>query len=257
MKKLLLAFSLFAFATTTQAQNCTPTWPVGSGPGIMPDSATNLPTAVHGQPYSAVVQFKVPLDTTATIGGIPFAVTIQNITVDDVTGLDAIPAIVPFTYVTNPSSGVFPGDSIGCALITGTPSVDSVGIYPISFSVTANATLVATGTPVSQPYTIDYYRIVVDYGTNVTMMDMRSIGLVAFPSSTNGFTTLGYFTNDATNVVVRVMNSIGQQVLEQKTNSTAGANEMKLDLSSLVNGLYLINVQAGDKQFSTRVTLNK
>lgn len=256
MKKLLLGFSFLAF-TAVHAQNCTPSWPAGSGPGIMPDSATNLPTAIHGQPYSAVVQFKVPLDTTATIGGIPFAVTIQNITVDDVTGLDAIPAIVPFTYVTNPSSGVFPGDSLGCALITGTPAVDSVGVYPITFSVTANAVLVATGTPVSQPYTIDYYRIVVDYGLNVSLMDLRASGLVAYPSATSGVTTLGYFTSEASHVNVRVINALGQQVLEQKATSAAGSNEMKLDLSEFANGLYLVSVQAGNKQMSTRVTLNK
>ena len=257
MKKLFLSLSFVATAFATQAQNCTPVWPVGGGPGIMPDSATNLPIAHQSEPYNAEVHFKVPFDTTAVVAGFTVDVEVQNITVESVTGLDAIPATTPFTYVTNPSTGVFPGDSLGCVLISGVPSSSSFGEYPIVVNVTANAFVPSLSIPISQPATIDYYKIVVDYGLNATIVDSRAKGLTAVPSTTNAITSLRYFVSNASEVKVRVMNNLGQTVLQKSIQAEAGSNESSLDLSAFTNGLYLVSLQDGENKMTTRVALNK
>jgi len=258
MKKLFLSLSFVATAFATQAQNCVPAWPVGAGPGIMPDSATNLPIAHQSEPYNAEVHFKVPLDTTAVLLGNTVDVVIQNITVESVEGLDAIPATTPFTYVTNPSSGVFQGDSLGCVLISGVPSASSFGEYPIVVNVTANATVPSMGGfAVAQPATIDYYKIVVDYGLNATIVDSRNDGLTVFPSATNGTASLRYFLPTASEVIVRVMNNLGQTMVQKSVQAAAGSNESSLDMSAFSNGLYVVSLHAGDNVMTTRVAVSK
>src|ERR1041384_1219083 len=166
MKKTLLAvIILFAFNSKSFSQ-CTPSWPGGGGTGISPDSATNLPHAVEGLAYDAVVQFKTPLDTTQIVGGFPVPITIENITISSVTGLSVIPNITPFTYVPNPANGVFPGGTVDCIEITGTPSLGSAGTYPLTVDVIVNFHLQGSTTSLNQAQTVSFYRIVVDPNTS-------------------------------------------------------------------------------------------
>lgn len=258
MKKLLLISLLLSGITYAYSQNCTPTWPQGGGAGIIPDSATNLPVAYELIPYSATVNFKVPKDTIASLGGFPVAVTIQNITVNNVTGLSSIPYTVPFTYVTNPSTGIFKGDSVGCALITGTAAAGSSGTYPIQFSVTANAVINATQTPVQQPYTIDYYKIVVlpDASAQVINGNEASIVNIA-PNPAINSTSFQYYVPYKQNAALLIYNSIGQMVQQVVLNPSAGLNNYNIDTNELPNGTYFIALILDGNKLSSRFTVSK
>lgn len=258
MKKLLLTAFTFLLLTASYAQNCTPTWPSGGGPGIIPDSATNLPVAYELLPYSATVNFKVPKDTIASLGGFPVAVTIQNITVVNVSGLSAIPASVPFTYVTNPATGIFQGDSVGCALITGTPAAGSSGTYPIQFSVIANAVINLTQNSVQQPYTIDYYKIVVLPDASARVIDGSVPAIVNLaPNPTKDITGLQYYVPAQQSTILMIYNSIGQVVQQTILNPSTGLNNYNIDTRELPNGTYFVKLIVGEKNMSTRFTVSK
>lgn len=258
MKKILLTTLLLLGIISAYSQNCTPSWPQGGGAGIIPDSATNLPAAYELIPYSATVNFKVPKDTVASLGGFPVAVTIQNITVTNVSGLSAIPATVPFTYVTNPATGIFPGDSVGCALITGTAAAGSSGTYQIQFSVTANAIINATGTPVQQPYTIDYYKIVVLPDASAQVINGNEPGILNIaPNPAIHTTALQYYVPVKQNAVLLIYNAVGQMVQQVVLNPTAGLNNYNIDTKELPNGNYFLALILEGKKLSTRFTVNK
>ncbi len=258
MKKLLLAFLLAFTFHFVQAQNCTPTWPQGGGAGIIPDSATNLPVAYELIPYSSSVYFKVPKDTVAELGGFPVAVTIQNITITSVSGLSAIPSSVPFTYVTNPATGIFEGDSVGCALITGTPAAGSSGIYTIQFSVVANAIINATQTPVQQPYTIDYYKIVVQPDASVQVINGNEASITSVsPNPAINSVTVQYYTPASTDARMLVYNSIGQVIQEIVLTPSVGLNTYNIDVTQLPSGNYFTGIIIGDRKLSAQFTVNK
>jgi len=250
MKKLLLTVVVAIGCYTANAQSCVPTW-TGSGSGIQPDTTTNLPHATEGLPYSSVIHFKVPHDT--TFSGFP--ATVDTIIIGSVSGLNSIPASIPFAYDPTPSSGKFLGDSLGCVLITGTPSVGSAGNYPIVVSVTIKAT--TSFGPLSIPQTVNGYRIVVDPVNAIATTDLRRNGLVAYPSVTTASTTLSYFTPSAAVVSFALVNTLGQKVMERRQTSDAGTNELSLDLGALPEGQYIVTMQTDAKFFSTRVTLNR
>lgn len=257
MKKLLLASFLTLSATFVNAQ-CTPEWPSGGGAGIVPDSATNLPSAYELMPYSATVNFKVPLDTVYSYGGFLVVATIENITVTDVTGLSAIPSSVPFTYTTNPANGTFPGNSIGCALITGTPAAGSSGVYNIQFSVIANAVIPQLGIQVEQPDTIDYYKIVVQPDLSVQMINGNEAAITSVtPNPAIHSVALKYYTPVVVPTRLIVYNTMGQAMSETTLNPSVGLNNFNIDLTEYPAGNYFVGLFVGDRKLTTTFTVNK
>ncbi len=239
----MLCFSAFLL----NAQNCTPNWP-GGGPGISPDSATGLPHGVINTPYTATLQYKVPLDTTYM--GLP--VTITDATVTSVSGLSTIPNSVPFTYVTNPASGVFPGGSIGCALISGTPT--TAGTYPLVLHVTVHIGIV--------PIPVNYsaYRIQVDSTapSGIAQLKPNAFDLGQnYPNPANGNTVIAYNTPNAAEVSLKICNLLGTTVRMMSLPGKAGFNTIELNTEDLAPGIYFYTLSDGMHAMSKRMIVTK
>src|SRR5689334_1207210 len=115
MKKILLFLVASALAGSYAFGQCVPDTSIThNDPGVYPDSATNLPHSVVGIPYSTTIQMKVLTDTTAMVGPITVPVTIDDVTVNTVTGLPP-----GYSYSCNPANCVFPGGSDACVLLQG------------------------------------------------------------------------------------------------------------------------------------------
>ena len=129
MKKSLLLFILLAVglfgSATLEAQNCIPDTNFTNG-GIYPDS---LPPACNNQLYEAVITVVVPADTVPP--GSPVPVPIDSVVLDEILGLPP-----GFTYSCEPPSCVFPGNSTGCVVLTGTPT--SLDTFALDLSVTVH-----------------------------------------------------------------------------------------------------------------------
>ncbi|MBL4577914.1 MAG: T9SS type A sorting domain-containing protein [Flavobacteriales bacterium] len=163
MKAHLFTLLLFIAATCTYAQTCTPDSQYVTS-GFYPDSATGLPGAPAGQPYSTVITIVVPIDSLFDFGpplGL-MTVTFDSLNVQDNTGdgiaLNGLPP--GFTYVCNPPGCSFPGGTSGCLLIMGTPSIGDTGIYNLVIENDAYVLeLVPSGNPPANMDPISYYSI--------------------------------------------------------------------------------------------------
>ena len=164
IKKLLFSVVLTtSFCVAHSFAQCTPDVscvPPGQTYGICPDSTTGLPYGTVGVLYNSDVSMMVPPD--GTDFGQP-GVTIVSI---DITSVDSLaPGL---SYVCNPGSCSFPGNSNGCIHITGTPSV--VWNHQILVNAMAHGTI--GGFPLSLPQTNSQYRSVVLPAAGIETLDL-------------------------------------------------------------------------------------
>ena len=120
MKKISVLLLFIAFSVCVNAQPCTP----GNytTPWLHPDTITNLPLAYALYPYSTFMTLVVPVDTTINGYTVPF----DSVGITNITGLPT-----GFTYTPNSVSGFWHRGNSGCFLISGTPTLNQVGVHPI------------------------------------------------------------------------------------------------------------------------------
>ena len=80
-------------------------------------------------------------------------------------------------------------------------------------------------------------------------------GMEVFPNPTNGLLNILMYQPIEGEAVVRVMTIQGQE-LQQHQYDTPG-DQMELDLQALPNGIYLLNVQTKNGQYTQKVTVQK
>ena len=80
-------------------------------------------------------------------------------------------------------------------------------------------------------------------------------GVNVYPNPSSGKFTFTIDSKKGAKMSMRVMNSMGQQVAQNETYLTTGSNKTQLDLSSLSDGLYFVNLRAGDEVKSVRLYL--
>jgi len=91
--------------------------------GLYPPATDSaFAVAWEGQPYSEVVTAVVPIDTLIP----PFLFNFDSVHVIGITGLPS-----GIGYSCEPPNCTFPGNSLGCVLISGTPAPGSAGVYPL------------------------------------------------------------------------------------------------------------------------------
>lgn len=243
MKKLLFSVLLFlAFAVTASAQ-CTPD-SLCNDPGICPDSATNLPHAIAGTPYSTVMTAAIPHDTM----GLPF----DSVGVTSLTGLPS-----GFSYITNSASGYWPGGPIGgvnkgCLLITGNPTVGQIGTYPLTINIDA----VVIGT--HNPSTLTYYKIVIDPPSGVNEITPEQFMIMQnIPNPFAGETKIEFVSATAETYQLSVINIIGQEVLKKTIKAEVGKNCVDFSSSGLPSGIYLYKISNKSCSLTRRMNIEK
>ncbi len=180
----------FTFSTIGLRAQCTPD-PGFTGTGIVPDTTTNMAPACVGIPYAQTFTINPPPDT--VIAG--FLFTVNFIRIDNVVGLPA-----GFSYACNPINCTFPGGGSGCAIVTGTPGLAQVGVYPLTIQTTIQIYNGTFGT-VTQTATVIGYRLKIGGGMNITTNSTNagcgiSDGSV-WATVTGGASPLTYLWNSA------------------------------------------------------------
>ncbi|MFI5219291.1 MAG: T9SS type A sorting domain-containing protein [Bacteroidia bacterium] len=245
MKKnlLLIILLISVIAGKTNAQ-CVPD-PTITDPGVYPDSATGLPPACLGVPYSTTIQVRVLTDT--TFNGLPVVIT--SVDIMNVIGMPA-----GFTYACVPASCSFPGGSNGCIQITGTAS--TVGNFPLTVEVEANGTVF--GVPISQPSTINYYSIQVNscVGIAENIASLNFDLLQNNPNPFDKFTLVSFTSPVSGNFKLKVYNLIGKEVYHQNIRGEAGTNVVKIDAQDFVPGIYVYMLDNGVTTLSKRMIVS-
>ncbi|MFZ5552755.1 MAG: T9SS type A sorting domain-containing protein [Bacteroidota bacterium] len=249
MKKFLL--TLFALAGFSVAYSqCTPDMSQ-TQPGIHPDSATNFAVAYELTPYSQTITAVTPADTCVDILGPPFPCTtlsIDSIVVDSVTGL---PSWATFTCA--PPNCQFLGGTTDCAIITGTPPSGSAGTYPLMFYLNAYV----GGSGVSNPFELDYYKIVVMAGTSVNENSGIEFAVKNIPNPFDHTTQIELMASENTQCNFEVMNVLGKQVYTKPITVTKGKNTFTFDGSMLAPGSYLYRISDGKKTITKRMVISR
>lgn len=126
---LLISFLFVHFAFA----QCTPNTQMPKG-AILPES---LKVGYKNTPYSDVIYYRAPLDTSATTQFGTFPVRIDSMEIIKVEGLPA-----GFTYQCNTGNCRFNGGESGCLTLTGTLS--TTGSFPIKVYLKTYATVKTT-----------------------------------------------------------------------------------------------------------------
>lgn len=81
--------------------------------------------------------------------------------------------------------------------------------------------------------------------------------LSVYPNPSNGDVFLSYQLTKSARVTVEVFNALGELVLANTTTVPAGVQVKQMDLGSLNNGIYFMNINADGLKASRTITLNK
>ncbi len=253
MKKLLTIFFIVALFTKTFSQSCNPVW-TGNGYGIIPDTATNLPPAYEGHPYSTTILFKVPPDTMVNIGFIKTKVIIYHLRIDSGYGPEQIPAMDSFRTAANPASGIFKGDSTGCISITGTPAMGSAGVYVITVYFTASVYVTLFKSDYEQHYINHGYRITVLPDTVTTGTEQSNPFFSGiYPNPFSNTTQINYFMPHSGNVNLKVFSLLGKLVADKNLNAVTGFNNYELNGEEIPAGEYFCTISFGNTKITRKI----
>ena len=255
MQKLLTTFLFFLSVVFVQAQ-CTPD-PTHIVGGIYPDSATGLSDAYVGQSYSELITIITPLDTPVVYNGFPLTVTIDSITLDNVTGLPS-----NFSYYFDPPSCGFLGGTTECAeLYSSTnPTSSDVGSYQIIFETTAYVSGIPLIGSTTQNDVIDYYYLnivnntpVLDYLPN-HVFELSSIT----PNPIQNNAEISFVSgNYNQQIVCSIYNLLGDKIDSYYTYSKRGLNVIDINTSNYPEGMYLCSMSNGNITLTKRMIISR
>lgn len=252
-KNLLLAAALIFTATLQSLAQCTPD--VSITKPLIPDSATNLPHAMAGQPYSTTIYLKVP--ATGVYSGM--TVNIDSIQITSVSGLPQENGSANFSYICNTSSCGWPGNAFGCILLTGTPSINQArhsAVNSLTVNIMAYGKLFSA--PASAPYTADDYKIVID-STGTGIADIKTNTSFSVSQNTpNPFSTetsVEYHVVKSGMVSFKVFNLLGKEVFSTQFRAEAGRNKYNFKPSDMNPGIYMYSISSGGNTVVKRMIL--
>lgn len=231
MKKLLLSIAVMTFGASAAMAQCTPdiTDPApnyaDSTFGAWPDTTTNFVNGTVGVPYTQELQFKVPTNA-GDVSPLLTGQTIQSFTVDAVNGLP--PGL---SYACNLSNCTFNGGTVGCALLSGTPT--TAGSYEVSIDVTG--IVLIFGNPATAPYTFVGYEIEIGTAGEIELV-YNPFKIVPNPANDKiniqGLSKFNVSGIEITNMDGKVM----------RTLEATGLASMEVSLDGFANGIYFVNV---------------
>ncbi|MBI4929574.1 MAG: T9SS type A sorting domain-containing protein [Bacteroidetes bacterium] len=258
-KILLLALfvPLFNYSSFGQAA-CTPDGQytnTSTQRGIHPDTIVNFAPAYVGNPYSQTITVVIPQDTNS---GPPFYIPFNwDSTV--LTGVTGLPASLSLTYACwnangfgNPTHCSWKGNSIGCAIITGTPVTADIGTHNLVFSIDN-----WLNGPGNQPATVLGYKIIVSPNTSVNENPKIQILLQNNPNPFDGISEIQFAAEDNGVAKFKVYNLIGTVVQQYDIAVKKGINNIELNSKDFDSGIYFYSLSHGSNAFTRKMIVNK
>src|SRR5690554_2524741 len=241
MKKILLMCSFVMGLSAVASAQCTPGPQFGNG--IYPDTITNLVKGCKGVPYEQVVSVRVPKDTVAAFQGQTVTAKFNYIKIDSVQGMPA-----GLNYACNPSSCSFPGESDGCAIITGTTSL--VGVHGLTFYLTANVKLPIIG-DLDQPQVFSGYRIEIEECSTASLPLVNVVtSFDVYPNPAKGSVTVSNLSEFG-GKNIHIFNTEGKVVKTIFTDKDA----VTFSTEALETGIYFVKVMQNNTQETVKLVI--
>lgn len=255
-KLLLISIAVFLLHLSSFGQAaCTPS-PTYTNTttqnGIYPDTIQNFDTAYANTAYSQLVTIVIPPDTSVC--------TWDSTRLDSVTGLPG-----SFSYACwnnngfgDPNRCMWKGNSIGCVIITGTPTNAEIGTHPL---------IMYTGNWVSgffcpggnQAVAIKGYRIVV-MPSLVAVNESALGGQSLLQNNPNPFadkTEINFTVEENGTAKFKIYNLIGDMIYQMDVKVKMGMNKIDLDAKDFNSGIYFYSVVHGNTTFTRKMVVNK
>ena len=249
MIKNLLFIFLFSTVYIAASAQCTPNIscvPANSAYGICPDTTTGLKHGVVNVPYSETISLKVPSTTDAF--GVPGG-TLNSIVINKVEGLEP-----NLTYQCAPANCTYPGNSTGCAIVTGTPT--QVWDKPIIVKVTASVTMF--GNTQSIPRDLTGYRCVVTAPTGIGQLSQAKFDVGQnVPNPFNGRSEIHFTLVNNENVDFKVYNLLGAVVYSSNFKGEKGMNTITIEANSFAPGVYVYSVSNPAQTITKRMIVSR
>lgn len=289
MKKLILPLLLVMANFFVNAQCVPGTLTAPKNAYIIPDSATNFVHGCQGNPYEQIMYLKAAKDTTITIPGLGvITANIDSFVVDaNIVGLPAyllvesVPALLPPAGAASPKSNfsrlVIKGDSLACVKISGNvPANATVGTNNLTVTLLVYTSNIHSADPVVDAIiptfypgrktdtstAINDYKLVIDpipcwpaAVSNLTKYDFEIVN--AIPNPTANTTRVTFMSNNANSYEYKLVNNLGEVVLNETLKSTTGINYINVDASNLSNGIYMFSLSNGKGMLSQKIQVNK
>jgi len=247
IKKILSGFIfIFIFTATQGWSQCTPNTSITT-PGIYPDSATNLPQGYVGTPYAEVIQVRIPVDTVFMGNLVP----VIDFTIDSVVGMPAT-----FSYTCNPGSCVFPGGSNGCILLSGNPTAQ--GTFNLNVYGRAHGTI--SGFPAELPFSIDYYKIVINPPSGAGIPQNSNYTFSVSQNEPNPFSSysnINFTSPVGGKAELKVYNMIGKEIYSGEYRVITGKNTIRVDAKEFESGVYMYTLRMGERKITKRMIISK
>jgi hypothetical protein len=268
MKRLVLLITAICFFGHLQAQDApcdpmqglTPDQVVVPEPFIDPETTPNggiFDTACINQPFEFVVTLNPPEE----FNGNPIA----SLTINPEGSISGLPT--GLDYVCNPPNCEFAADTVGCILISGTPTdiadIGSNSLLISGFIVFESGSLF----PISFPNILiapgDYFLFVKEEGSENCWVPTGTNELVDFVSMTNrpnpfsDWTTIEINSDLVGTYQFTVSDVMGRNLYQQPVDIVEGQNLIEFDGSQLANGIYVYSLSDGRNMISKRMVVNK
>lgn len=254
MKKIFtLLFVICAAWQYADAQACNPNMSF-PGPGIEPDSATNFGPAYANSPYSQLITIVVPQDTQVLPPPLP-AVPWDSTVMTGMTGLP--PGFIYNCWNQGPGNQnrcSWRGNTRGCAIITGNPTINDTGTY----NLTINTQNYVGGSTSPVNYTITYYKIVVNGPSSVIEIDPSTFEVLQnYPNPFSDRSDIQFVCGTSGSAKIKIFNMVGKELITHTMKTKTGTNRFTMDAKSLPSGVYMYSVTMGDKTITRRMVVNR
>ena len=158
------------------------------------------------------------------------------------------------TYQCSPSNCTFPGNSTGCAIITGTPT--QVWDQPIIVKVTANVS--AFGIPSAVKRDLTGYRCIVDAVTGIVQLNLTKFDVGQnIPNPFNGKSEIRFSVVNTENIDFKVYNLLGAVVYSTNFKAEKGMNTITIEANSFAPGVYVYSVANAAQTITKRMIVSR
>jgi hypothetical protein len=254
-KLLLIPIALLFLKSVSFGQACNPD-PQYTNPstqaGVYPDSVTNFDTAYVGIPYTQLVTIVIPPDTQAFPPPFP-PVPWDSTILSSVTGLPASMSYACWNNSSKPNRCAWNGNSIGCAIISGTPTISEVGVHSLTF----NTDNYVGGQTSPNAYAITYYKIVVLNGNAVNENPRIQTLLQNNPNPFSDKSDIMFTSEDMGIAKFKVYNMVGTVIKEYDIAVKKGMNKLEIDAKDYDSGVYFYSLSYGNNAFTRKMIVKK
>lgn len=289
MKKIILPVLLVVASLFANAQCVPGTLQAPQNSYIIPDSATNFVHGCQGNAYEQIMYIKAAKDTVINIAGLgQITADIDSFVVNaNIGGLpgyliaESVPALLPPAGAGSPKSNfsrlVIKGDSLACVRVSGTVPVGATvgtnnltvsllvytsNIHSADLVIDALIPTIYPGRKTDTTTNLGYYKIVIDpipcWAVGVDNLSKYDFDIISTtPNPTANTTRVAFMSNNNDNYAYKLVNNLGEVILNKRIKATNGINYIQVDASNLSNGVYMFSLSNGKNLISQKIQVSK